>query len=311
MSDPIYPVKPALARDAHVASLDDYRRRYEQSIADPDGFWDREARRLHFFHPYHTVVQHDFAIADFGWFVGGRLNASYNSVDRHLADRADQAAILWAGDDEGDYRTITYRELHASVSRLANVLLHHGVRRGDRVCLYMPMIPELAFAMLACARIGAVHSIVFAGFSAESLRDRIRDADCRIVLTANEGLRGGKRIHLKQTVDRAVEGTRVERVLVARRTATDVPMHTRDLWLEDELAKQRAQCPIEWVDSESPLFVLYTSGSTGKPKGVLHTTAGYLLYAALTHELVFDHRRGDVHFCAADAGWVTGHSYVV
>jgi acetyl-CoA synthetase len=309
---PTVPIPAGLQGRAHVRSLDEYRHRYEESVRDPAAFWDREASLLTFFHPYHTVHEAEFGRGEFGWFLGGKLNAAFNCVDRHLERRADQPAILWVGDEPGQYETITYRQLHAGVARIANVLLAHGVRRGDRVCLYLPMIKELAFSMLACARIGAMHSVVFAGFSAESLRDRILDADCRLVITANEGCRGGKRIALKGTVDRAVAGTAVERVLVVRRTDTEVPMQAgRDLWLADEEARQRAFAPIEWMDAESPLFVLYTSGSTGKPKGVLHTTAGYLLYAASTHRNVFDWHDGDVHFCAADIGWITGHSYIV
>lgn len=312
MNVPKHPIPVAVRRRAHIGSHDEYLQRYEDSIRDPEGFWDREASLLSFFHPYHTVVQSDFAAGENAWFVGGKLNAAFNCVDRHLPERADQPAILWVGDEPGQYETITYRDLHQGVSRIANVLLTHGVRRGDRVCLYLPMVKELAFSMLACARIGAIHSVVFAGFSAESLRGRILDADCRIVLTANEGCRGGRRIPLKATVDRAIAGTRVSRVLVVRRTDTDVPMQAgRDLWLADEEQKERASCPVEWMDSESPLFVLYTSGSTGKPKGVLHTTAGYLLFAAHTHKHVFDWHEGDVHFCAADIGWITGHSYIV
>ena len=250
---------------------------------------------------------------DFSWYSGGRLNACYNCVDRHLNERGEQTAIIWAGDEPGEYRHISYREVKHNVARVANVLLAHGVKKGDRVCIYLPMTPELAYTMLACARIGAVHSVVFAGFSAESLRDRILDAGCKVVFTANEGLRGGRRIPLKATVDQAVEGLSVvEKVFVVRRTDKDVPMRTgRDLWLEEETAKQRSTCPVEWMAAEDPLFILYTSGSTGKPKGVLHTTGGYLVYAAMTHKYVFDYHPGDIYCCAADIGWVTGHSYIL
>ena len=255
----------------------------------------------------------DYDAIDFAWFSGGRLNACYNCVDRHLADRADQTAIIWAGDEPGVYRHISYRELKHEVCRVANVLLAHGVKKGDRVCIYMPMIPETAYTMLACARIGAVHSVVFGGFSAESLRDRILDAGCKVVVTANEGMRGGRRIPLKAITDKAIEGLDlVETVLVARRTDTEVPMHAgRDHWLDEEMRRQRSTCTVEWMGAEDPLFILYTSGSTGKPKGLLHTTGGYLVYAAMTHELVFDLQPGDVYCCAADVGWVTGHSYIV
>ncbi len=252
-------------------------------------------------------------VVDFAWFSGGRLNACYNCVDRHLETQPDKTAIIWAADEPGEYQRISYRELKHNVARVANVLLAHGVRRGDRVAIYLPMVPELAYTMLACARIGAVHSVVFAGFSANSLRDRILDAGARVLVTADEGLRGGKRIPLKRTADEAVEGlSRVDTVLVVRRTGAEVPFKPgRDLWLDEEMDRQRSTCPNEWMSSESPLFILYTSGSTGKPKGVLHTTAGYLLFAAMTHEYVFDLKPDDVYMCAADVGWITGHSYIV
>jgi acetyl-CoA synthetase len=307
------PVQPGIAARAHIASLDEYRRLYRLSLDDPEGFWRKQAEILTWFHPPSSILDVDMKEVDFSWYGGGRLNACFNCVDRHLATQADKTAIIWAGDEPGEYRTITYAELKHNVARMANVLLHHGVTKGDRVCIYLPMIPELAYAMLACARIGAVHSVVFAGFSAESLRGRILDAGARMVITANEGLRGGKKIPLKATVDRAVDGlSDVTRVLVAQRTDVEVPMRQgRDFWLEEEMTRQRSTCPVEWMHAESPLYTLYTSGSTGKPKGVLHTTAGYMVYAALTHKLVFDYHPGDVYFCAADIGWVTGHSYIV
>jgi acetyl-CoA synthetase len=307
------PVKRDIAERAHIKSLDQYQEMYRRSIEEPEEFWREQAGILDWFYPPRGVMDADMEEVDFSWFSGGRLNACYNCVDRHLAERGEKTAIIWAGDEPGDYRYITYREVKHNVARIANVLLAHGVRKGDRVCIYLPMIPELAYSMLACARIGAVHSVVFAGFSAESLRGRILDAGCKMVLTANEGLRGGKHIPLKQTVDQAVEGlAMVERVLVVRRTDKDVPMKNgRDLWMEEETLKQRSTCPLEWMSAEDPLYILYTSGSTGKPKGVLHTTAGYLVYAAMTHKYVFDYHPGDVYFCAADVGWVTGHSYIV
>ncbi|MCC6672509.1 MAG: acetate--CoA ligase [Planctomycetes bacterium] len=312
MSDPVYPPKPEIAARAHVRSLDEYRRLYRASLDNPEAFWAEQAESLDFFHPFQSVLEGEFARGEFAWFGGGKLNASHNCIDRHLPRRARQTAILWVGDEPGTYQHVTYAELREQVCRLANVLLHHGVRRGDRVCIYMPMIPETVYAMLACARIGAVHSVVFGGFSADSLRDRILDAGARVVITANEGLRGGRTIPLKRTVDRACEGLPVELVLVARRTgAVPEMVPERDRWLDEEMARQRAYCPAEWMDSEAPLYVLYTSGSTGKPKGLLHTTAGYLLHASLTHRQVFDWHEGDVHFCAADVGWVTGHSYIV
>ncbi|PYQ22293.1 MAG: acetate--CoA ligase [Acidobacteria bacterium] len=294
-------------------SLQEYQRLYRLSLDSPEWFWGEQAKTLSWFHEWQSVLDADYEEVDFSWYSGGRLNASFNCVDRHLKSKGDTTAIIWAQDEVGAYKHITYRELKHNVCRVANVLLAHGVRKGDRVCIYMPMIPELAYAMLACARIGAVHSVVFGGFSAEALRDRILDARCKMVMTANEGLRGGRRIPLKKTVDRAIEGVSiVETVLVARRTDTEVEMRSgRDLWLEDECRGQRSTCTNAWMGAEDPLFILYTSGSTGKPKGLLHTTAGYLVYAAFTHKLIFDYHPGDVYFCAADIGWITGHSYIV
>jgi len=305
-------VKDHVAQRAHVGSFEQYQALYDESIRDPAGFWGKVAQRIDWFEPFTNTCDASFGEAEVAWFVGGKLNAAHNCIDRHLAERGEQTAILWVGDEPGTYRHISFRELHDEVGRLGNVLRRCGVRKGDRVCIYLPMMPEAVYAMLACARIGAVHSVVFAGFSAEALRDRIVDADCRVVLTANEGLRGGRTIPLKRTVDHAIEGLPVHSVLVAKRTDTEVDMHAgRDRWLRAEMDRQRAFCPVEWVDSEDPLFVLYTSGSTGKPKGQLHTTGGYLTYASYTHELVFDWHPGDVHFCAADVGWITGHSYIV
>jgi acetyl-CoA synthetase len=307
------PVKPEIAAKAHVKSLAQYQEIYRRSIEDPEGFWREQAAILDWFYPPRTIFDADMVEVDFSWYSGGRLNACYNCVDRHLADKAEKTAIIWALDEPGEYRRISYRELKHNVARFANVLKAHGVKKGDRVCVYLPMVPALAYTLLACARIGAVHSVVFAGFSAESLRDRILDAGCKLVITANEGLRGGKKIPLKTTVDQAVEGIgMVETVLVVRRTDAEVPMRQgRDLWMEDETQKQRSTCPVEWMAAEDPLYILYTSGSTGKPKGVLHTTGGYMVYAAMTHKYVFDLHPDDVYFCAADVGWVTGHSYIV
>ncbi len=312
MTDLFQP-KPEIAQRAHLKTLEEYQALYRESLDDPDGFWRREAGRLDWYVDPVTIRRGGFDDVEFAWYEGGLLNASVNCVDRHVEARPDKTAIIWAGDEPGEYRHISYRELGLEVGRMANVLKANGVRRGDRVCIYLPMIPELAYTMLACARIGAVHSVVFAGFSATALRDRILDAECRLVVTANEGLRGSKRIPLKATVDRAVDDLElVERVLVARRTDTEVSMRDgRDRWLADEMARQRATCPAERMDAEDPLFVLYTSGSTGKPKGVLHTTGGYLVYVAMTHEYVFDVHEDDVYCCAADIGWVTGHSYIV
>ena len=312
MSD-LYPPKEQIRTRAHISSKEEYERLYRLSLDHPEWFWGDQADSLDWFEVWDSVVEMDNDEVEFSWFDGGRLNVCFNCVDRHLEDGAGRIAIIWAKDEPGEYQHITYRELHLQVGRVANVLKHHGVRRGDTVCIYMPMIPELAYVMLACARIGAVHSVVFGGFSAESLRDRILDAGSKVVVTANEGLRGGKTLKLKNIVDDAVEGIdRVATVLVARRTDAQVNMKSgRDHWLDEEMRRQRATCPAEWMHSEDALFILYTSGSTGKPKGVLHTTAGYLLYAAFTHRMVFDYHEGDIYACVADIGWITGHSYIL
>jgi acetyl-CoA synthetase len=307
------PVKPHIAEGAKIHSMEDYQRLYQESIKDPESFWAEQARALVWFHPPYSTLDVDLEEVDFSWFSGGRLNACFNCVDRHASVRPGKVALIWAKNEPGQYVKYTFRELKHNVGRMANVLKAHGVKKGDRVCLYMSMIPETVFTMLACARIGAVHSVVFAGFSAEALRERILDAGADVVVTVNEAPRGAKMVNLKHVVDTAIDGlTQVRAVLVARRTDTEVPMRAgRDFWLDEECSRHRATCPVEWMASEDPLFVLYTSGSTGKPKGVLHTTAGYLLYSSLTHEWVFDTRPDDVYFCTADVGWITGHSYLV
>jgi acetyl-CoA synthetase len=303
-----------LSRNAHISSVENYRKLYAESLADPEVFWRQRAlETLSWFHPFSQASDCDFEFGQVSWFLNGRLNACHNCVDRHVATRGDQVALIWESDTPGQGKKVTYRELQREVCRLANVLRHNGVRKGDRVAIYMPMIPEAVYAMLACARLGAVHNVVFAGFSAESLRDRINDARCTTVITADEGVRGGKLIPLKRTVDEAVMACpTVRTVFVARRTGNKVPFYPqRDIWLREAMDGERPTCPIEHMDSEDTLFLLYTSGSTGKPKGVAHTTAGYLLQAALTHRYVFDYHDGDIYACVADVGWITGHSYVV
>ncbi|WP_230123951.1 acetate--CoA ligase, partial [Pseudomonas sp. Bi70] len=268
---------------------------------------------LDWFKPWDEVSSGSLSKGDIRWFSGGQLNISHNCIDRHLAKRGDQVALIWEGDDPKDSASITYKQLHEQVCRLANVLRQRGVKKGDRVCIYMPMIPEAAYAMLACTRIGAVHSVVFGGFSPDALRDRILDADCRTVITADEAVRGGKLIPLKSNVDKALASCpNVSTVLVVKRTGNKVGWdEKRDLWYGEAVQQVGADCPAEPMDAEDPLFILYTSGSTGKPKGVLHSSAGYLLQAAMTHKYVFDYHDGDIYWCSADVGWVTGHSYIV
>jgi acetyl-CoA synthetase len=312
----IYPIDPTAAENAW-ADEDTYQALYNASIEDPDAFWREQAETLQWLRPFTEVKDTSFEAADLHirWFADGELNVAANCLDRHLADRGDQIAIIWEGDNPGDSLEITYRELHAQVGKLGNSLRSLGVEKGDRVTIYMPMIPEAAIAMLACARIGAVHSVVFGGFSPEALRGRIEDCDSDVVITADEGLRGGRSIPLKANVDAAINGlpeNHVETVVVVRRTGGEVDwVDGRDHWYHDITAAAESDCPAERMSAEDPLFILYTSGSTGQPKGVLHTSAGYLLYSALTHRFVFDYHDGDIYWCTADVGWVTGHSYIV
>jgi acetyl-CoA synthetase len=314
MSEEVFPVADEWLRRAHV-KRSQYDEMHARSLRDPEGFWREQAHQLDWIKRFTRVKDVSFDPDDLHirWFADGNLNVSANCIDRHLPDRAEQIAILWEGDDPKDSRTITYRELHEQVCRFANVLKERGVGRGDRVTIYLPMIPEAAFAMLACARIGAVHSVVFAGFSPDSLAGRIEDCGSTVVITADEGLRGGRTIPLKNNTDIALTACpNVETVLVIRRTGCKVLMHAgRDLHYEDEAARVSPHCTPEEMGAEDPLFILYTSGSTGRPKGVLHTSGGYLLYAAATHRWVFDHHDGDIYWCTADVGWVTGHSYIV
>ncbi|MDY6983358.1 MAG: acetate--CoA ligase [Pseudomonadota bacterium] len=314
MSDSrVYPVTSEQRTRAHLDRAQ-YDALYKESVESPQTFWPRMANDfLSWLEPFTQLNDCDMKAGRAAWFIGGKLNVTLNCIDRHLPQRAQQTAILWEGDEPDLQRKISYQELHDEVCKLANVLKKRGVKKGDRVCIYMPMIPEAAFAMLACARIGAVHSVVFGGFSPESLKDRILDADCRVVITADEGVRGGKLIPLKANTDIALDQCPdVHTVIVARRTGNNIAWYSeRDLWYHEATAAEAAECPAEAMDSEDTLFILYTSGSTGKPKGVLHTTAGYLLHAAMTHKYVFDYHDGDIYWCAADVGWVTGHTYIV
>ena len=314
MSDLLYPAPDRVRVGAQIPDRAAYQALYDESLREPDHFWGRMAlEHLTWIHPFREVSDNDWQQGLVSWFLGGKLNVCENCVDRHVRERGDQVAILWEGDEPGHNRRITYRELQREVCRMANVLRHHGLRKGDRVAIYMPMIPEAAYAMLACARLGLVHSVIFAGFSAESVRDRILDAKCKAVITADEGLRAKKVIPLKRTVDEAVMACpTVQHVFVVKRTGGKIPFYApRDVWIDELMAQERPYCPIEHMDSEDTLFLLYTSGSTGKPKGIAHTTGGYLLGAAMTMKYVFDHREGDIFACMADVGWVTGHSYVV
>jgi acetyl-CoA synthetase len=318
MSEKIYEI-PADWQKRALMSDAQYRTMYERSVKDPDGFWGEEARRLDWIKPFSKVKNTSFAPDNVSikWFEDGSLNAAYNCIDRHLATRGDQTAIIWEGDDPKDAKKITYRELHDEVCRMANILRLRNVKKGDRVTIYMPMIPEAAYAILACARIGAIHSVVFGGFSPDSLAGRIEDCRSNVVITADEGLRGGRKIPLKANTDAAIEkvaksGHVVDHVIVVRRTGGAVDMNpVRDVWHHEAAAMVTTECPCEEMNAEDPLFILYTSGSTGKPKGVLHTTGGYLLFCAMTHQYVFDYHDGDIYWCTADVGWVTGHSYIV
>jgi len=311
--DSTIPVPSTVATSAWINEAK-YKKLYEESVADPAKFWGEQGKRLDWIKPYtkvkNTRYEGDVSIK---WYEDGTLNASYNCIDRHLKDRADQTAIIWEGDDPNESKHITYAELHDNVCRLANVLKAHGIKKGDRVTIYLPMIPEAAYAMLACARIGAIHSVVFGGFSPDSLAGRIQDCDSPYLITADEGLRGSRKVPLKANADEALKTCPgVKKVLVVKRTGGNIAWQEgRDIWYHDEMAKASKDCPPAEVSAEDPLFILYTSGSTGKPKGVLHTTGGYLVFTAMTHQYVFDYHDGQIYWCTADVGWVTGHSYIV
>lgn len=310
----VYDVSSEWQARAHINN-DKYLEMYQESVDNPEGFWGEQGKRLDWIKPFTSVknTSFDYDNVSIKWFEDGTLNVCHNCVDRHLDARGDQVAIIWEGDEPTEDETITYNQLHQRVSKFANVLKANGVSKGDRVTLYLPMIPEAAYAMLACARIGAVHSIVFGGFSPDALADRIEGCDSKIVVTADEGLRGGRKVPLKANVDAAVAKVPFDVTsIVIKRTGGEIAMRDGlDVWLHDELEKVEADCPCEEMNAEDPLFILYTSGSTGKPKGVLHTTGGYLVYASMTHEYVFDYHEGDIYWCTADVGWVTGHSYIV
>ena len=311
--DKLYKVPTDVAASAHI-DVETYKAMYQRSVDDPEAFWAEQAETfVHWFKKWSNVWSWDYHQAKIRWFEGAKLNVAYNCVDRHLETRGDQVAIIWESDDPAVDKKITFRELYVEICKFANVLKSRGVNKGDRVCIYMPMVPEAAVASLACARIGAVHSIVFGGFSPESLKDRILDSDCQVVITADEGPRGAKPVPLKANTDQAIAGCpNVHTVVVVQRTAADINWDDgRDVWYHEAMAEASEDCPPEEMDSEDPLFILYTSGSTGKPKGVLHTTGGYILYASITHKYVFDYKDGDIYWCTADVGWVTGHSYIM
>ncbi len=317
MSKSVFPPKETNypINDAHVSSLEAYQNRYAESIKDPESFWTTIAERLTWYKKWHTVQDYDFVKAQIKWFDGGTLNACYNCLDRHVEDGyGDETAIIWEGNDPNEDKTFSFNELLSDVKKFSNVLKAHGIEKGDRVCIYLQMVPELAIAMLACARIGAIHSIVFGAFSAESLRDRINDSECKMLITQDTAMRGARSdILMKANADAAVvDCPSIDNIVVVKRTGAEVDFEpSRDVWWHEAMANADPECEPEVMDAEDPLFILYTSGSTGKPKGVLHTTGGYLVYTSYTHQQIFDYHEGDVYWCTADIGWITGHSYII
>ena len=312
MSKP-YSIPLAFAKNAHINEKQ-YHALYRRSIDHPAAFWDEQAKQfISWSAPWQSVTSGNFNSLDINWFINGKLNACYNCVDRHLETQKDHIAIIWEGNNPHETKSITYQQLHDQICQFANVLKQYGIKKGDRVCIYLPMIPEVVIAMLACARIGAIHSVVFGGFSAEALKSRILDADCRLLITADETVRGEKIIPLKRNCDLALQTCPdVQKMIVVRHTGNPVDWHnTRDIWYHEAMATADTYCPLEQMDASDPLFILYTSGSTGRPKGVLHNTGGYLVYVAMTHRYVFDYHDGDIYWCSADVGWITGHSYTV
>tara|TARA_Y100001970_G_scaffold261445_1_gene344597 strand:- start:3689 stop:5617 length:1929 start_codon:yes stop_codon:yes gene_type:complete len=309
----IIDIKDEFKQNAYI-NTEKYEEMYNESIQNPEKFWSQQAENIDWYKTWDNVMNYDFNTADIKWYEGGKLNVTYNCIDRHLESRGDQTAIIWESDDPNLEKSYTYNELHKEVSRFANVLKKQGVKKGDVVIIYMPMIPELSIAVLACARIGAIHSVVFGGFSSDSLNSRILDCNPKIVICADRGVRGGKSVPSKSNADLAMEGTNVEKCIVVQRTGEETNMQSgRDVWWDEEMNDDAIsdECPPEEMDAEDPLFILYTSGSTGKPKGVLHTTAGYIVYTALTFKYVFDYKDGDIFWCTADIGWITGHSYII
>ncbi|MAS83465.1 MAG: acetate--CoA ligase [Legionellales bacterium] len=309
----VYKVSGEISKNAHIDEKK-YKEMYARSINDSDVFWEEQAEEfITWFSKWDIIQEWNFSDITISWFKNAKLNVSYNCIDRHLEKRGDQIAIIWEGDDPDDQKYITYRELHEEVCKFSNVLKSRGIKKGDCISIYMPMVPEAAVAMLACTRIGAIHSVVFGGFSPESLKDRILDSDCKLIVTADEGIRGGRFIPLKENVDIALtECPNVHTTVVIQRTGRKIAWNkNRDIFYHEAMEKVSSNCPAEEMDAEDPLFILYTSGSTGKPKGVLHSTAGYLLFTAMTHKYVFDYRDNDIYWCTADVGWVTGHSYII